>query len=446
MVKQVLKGVCLPLCAETQALGSTGFHELRESILGLDESKTAYDTIGVDVPYTRCMFVAGLTKWAETVNKGLLDYLEKISKGECVKPLNVNYPKFSSKDYWLRGRMKSDMTTYSDIPLKLNTGQCEYASSLDLYKAYETIVCEMADNFKKVESTFDQPKLYEPLMQQMRELYADPFIEYEYAQMKERYIELTLKDYKKMQVTACIELLHSGMLNNVLSISNEEIDEVDEAKLHKMLDPRSKVPENLKELWAKFRKFMELKEDVMLVPRRDLIRIQVLKHFDELNVDHFRALFKLDKLLMLMHEDMIKKSPELAKHFRSIANDSLENTVFFAPYLGIKKMLEQDWFIRFRSDKKYDKKWADAFADGLMRSDYGQLITEVWKDKKFQIKGYIIGCLKSAGVINGLLSNDQIARESAIMDNPRSFSKNIGKNSQKQPYAQWIINHVDDYC
>ena len=132
-----MKRVCLPLNAETQALGSTGFHELRESILGLDESKTAYDTIGVDVPYTRCMFVAGLTKWAETVNKGLLDYLEKISKGECVKALNVNYARFSNKDYWLRGRMKNDMTTYSDIPLKLNTGQCEYASSLDLYKAYE---------------------------------------------------------------------------------------------------------------------------------------------------------------------------------------------------------------------------------------------------------------------------------------------------------------------
>ena len=314
MDKTITNGACLPLGEETQALGSTGFHELRESILGLDESKTAYDTIGVDVPYTRCMFVAGLTKWAETVNKGLLDYLEKISKGECVKALNVNYARFSNKDYWLRGRMKSDMTTYSDIPLKLNTGQCEYASSLDLYKAYETIVCEMAANFKKVESTFNQPKLYEPLMQQMREQYADSLIDYEYAQMKERYIEPTLKDYKKMQVTACIELLKSGMLNNVLSISNEEIDKVDEEKLHKLLDPDFKTPDNLKKLWAKFKKFMELKEDVMLVPRRDLIRIQVLKHFDQLNENHFRALFKLDKLLMLMHEDMIKKNPELAKY------------------------------------------------------------------------------------------------------------------------------------
>ena len=152
----------MALCVETQALGSTGFHELRESILGLDESKTAYDTIGVDVPYTRCMFVAGLTKWAETVNKGLLDYLERIGKGECVKALNVNYPKFSSKDYWLRGRMKSDMTTYSDIPLKLNTGQCEYASSLDLYKAYETIVCEMADNFKRWKTLLITPNFTNP--------------------------------------------------------------------------------------------------------------------------------------------------------------------------------------------------------------------------------------------------------------------------------------------
>ena len=441
MVKQVLKGVCLPLNAETQALGSTGFHELRESILGLDESKTAYDTIGVDVPYTRCMFVAGLTKWAETVNKGLLDYLEKISKGECVEALNVNYPKFSSKDYWLRGRMKSDMTTYSDIPLKLNTGQCEYASSLDLYKAYETIVCEMAANFKKVESTFDHPKLYEPLMQQMREEYADSLIDYEYAQMKERYIELTLKDYKKMQVTACIELLHSGMLNNVLSISNEEIDEVDEAKLHKMLDPRCKVPANLKELWAKFRKFMELKEDVMLVPRRDLIRIQVLKHFDQLNVNHFRALFKLDKLLMLMHEDMVKLKPELAKY---MVNDIIqkEEKNYFAIVKNLSEKLMKDWFWDFRTDKKYSRSWIENFLNALMESEWGDAIFKEWRRESSRLKLIckIIGSLIDANVLD--VSYNAVAPMLNQEELPSDTLANYIGLGKKQDYFTWICEYV----
>ncbi len=53
---------------------------------------------------------------AQAVNKGLLDYLGKISKGEYVDVLNVDYHKFSSQDYWLSGRMKSDMMAYKDIP------------------------------------------------------------------------------------------------------------------------------------------------------------------------------------------------------------------------------------------------------------------------------------------------------------------------------------------
>ena len=324
-MKSQTKGACLALGAETQALRSTGFHELHESIRGLDESKTAYDTITVDSPYTRCMFVAGLTYWAEKVNKGLLDYLEKISKGECVRVLNVDFSKYSSKDYWLRSRMKDDMTAYSDMPLSLITGKSEYSSSLDLYNGYETIVSEMVVNFKKGESTFDQPQLYDPLMQYLKKLYADPLIDYEYAKMKERYIEPTLKDYLKMQVAACVGFLHSGMLSDALSICNEDIDKVDEEKILKMLDPRCKVPANLKELWAKFRKMMVYKEGVLLVPKRNKIRIQVLKHFDDLNEDQFRALFRLDDCLRLIHQDMIKLKPGLAKSLNSTVNEQPEN-------------------------------------------------------------------------------------------------------------------------
>ena len=320
-MKKTLNGACLALGAETQALRSTGFHELHESILGLDESKMAYGTIFVDIPHTRCMYVAGLTAWAETVNKGLLEYLEKISKGECVRVLNVDFKKLSSKGYWLRGRMKDDMMACSDMPLSLKTSQREFHSSIDLYKAYETIACEMAVNFKKVENTFDQPQLYDSLMQQLKRQYADPFIEYEYAKIKESYIEPTLDDYLTMQVTACVELLHSGMLRDALSISNEEIEKVNEEKLLSLLDPRCKVPANLKELWAKFMKLMVYKADVLLVPKREKIRIQVLKHFDHMNEDQFRALFRLDDLLQLIHQDMVKLKPELAKALNSTVNE-----------------------------------------------------------------------------------------------------------------------------
>ena len=437
-MKRLTNGVCLALGVETQAFRSTGFHELRESILGLDESKMAYCTIFVDIPYTRCMYVAGLTYWAEKVNKGLLDYLEKISKGECVRVLNVDYSKYSSKDYWLRSRMKDDMTAYSDMPLSLVTGQSEYSSSLDLYNGYETIVCEMVVNFKKVESTFDHPQLYDPLMQQLKRQYADPLIDYEYAKMKERYIEPTLKDYLKMQVAACVEFLHSGMLSEALSICNEDIDKVDKEKILKMLDPRCKVPANLKELWAKFMKLMVYEEDVLLVPKRDKIRIQVLKHFDDLNEDQFRALFRLDDRLRLIHQDMIKLKPELAHYL-----NKREETNTFGIVNSLTRLMQQAWFKDSRTDKKYDDAWIEKFVSALLASEHRQTLLDTWQvtKKRQNLKSNIIGCLKMAGVIDGSDLGIATALLNGTKKENTNFANYMGRG-KKMAFCDWICDYV----
>lgn len=322
-MKATMNGACLAQSLETQASDSTGFrNSLKQLIVDLDASKTAYGTISVDDPGTKCLFVASLMKWAHLANYRLIDHLEKITKGECDEVLTLNFAKFCNKANWQSGRMKKDMKAYSDKSLKEYLELCNsYETAMDLYQLYEKNVFELADNLKKVKSSFDHPELYENLMQQMKEQYADSGIAYEYEQMKEDYVDPTLKDYLKMQVKACMDFLKSGMLNDILSISNEDTDEVDEEKLHKMLDPRCVVPANLKELWAKLKKFIKLKGNVLLVPRRDLIRKHVLKHFDDLNGAHFYALFRLDNLLMLMHQDMVKINPDLANYLNSTVNE-----------------------------------------------------------------------------------------------------------------------------
>ena len=441
MTKKAMKGSCLACSLETQASDSTGFRtSLRQFISHLDESQKAYDMIAVDDPGTKCLFVASMVKWAHLANFRLLDYLEKINKGVCEEVLALDYAKLCNKNYWLRGKKKSDMMAYSDKPLKyyleiLNSDE----TSWDLYQLYESNVCELADNLKKVKSTFDKPELYEKLMQQMKEQYADPDIEYEYEQMKEAYVEPSMNDFLKMQVKACVDFLKSGMLNHVLSISNEEIEEVDEAKVLKTLDPHYETPDNLKELWAKLKKFIELKENVMLVPRRDLIRKHVLKHFHELNGDHFSALFRLDKLLTLMHQDMVKMKPELAKHLTTNENPNV-----FGIVNSMTRLMQQAWFKEFRTDKKYDAAWIEKFVSELLASEYQQELLEIWKDadKRLTLKGNIIGCLNKAGIIKG----SDLSIAAAIMqgqdkDN-KTFASYMGRG-RKRPFFDWICEYVN---
>ena len=441
MTKKAMKGSCLACSLETQASDSTGFRtSLRQFISHLDESQKAYDMIAVDDPGTKCLFVASMVKWAHLANFRLLDYLEKINKGDCEEVLALDYAKLCNKNYWLRGRKKSDMMAFSDKPLKdylefWNSDE----TSWDIYQLYETNVCELADNLKKVKSTFDKPELYEKLMQQMKAEYADPDIDYEYEQMKEAYIEPSTKDYLKMQVKACMDFLKSGMLNNVLSISNEEIEEVDEAKLHKMLDPDYKKPDNLKKLWAKLKKFIVLKENVMLVPQRNLIRKHVLKHFNELNGDHFSALFRLEKLLTLMHQDMVKLKPELAQYLNK-ADDA--NT--FGIVNSLTRLMQQDWFKDFRTDTKYDHAWIEKFVSALLASEHQQELLAIWQDadKRLTLKGNIIGCLNKAGIIDG----SDLSIAAAIMqgqekDN-KTFASYMGRG-RKRPFFDWICEYVN---
>ena len=429
---------CLAQPLETQASDSTGFRSFKQIIVELDQSITAYNKIVVEDPITRCLFVGSMVKWACLINSQLLDYLDKIDKGKLVEVLNVDFIKFSSLDYWLSGRIKYDMMAYQDIPLNLKAGDFEYSSSLEIYKAYEAIVSEMAVNFNKVKDTFEHLELYKPVIQQMKEQYSDPLIAYEYAQMKEMYIDPTLKDYLQMQVNACMDLLRSGILNDVLSIRNEEVEAVDEAKLYKLLSPHSKIPANLKELWAKLKKFLEKKGDFMIVPKRDKLLKYVLKHKDILTVDHIRAVFKFDNVMMLIHQDMVKIKPELAQYLTTNESPNV-----FGIVNSLTRLMQQDWFKQFRTDPKYGDIWIEKFVSELLASEYQQELLEIWKDadKRLTLKGNIIGCLNKAGIIDGSDLGIATALLNGTIGENKKFAIYMGRG-KKMVFCDWICDYV----
>ncbi len=429
---------CLAQPLETQASDSTGFRSFKQIIVELDQSITAYNKVVVEDPVTRCLFVGSMVKWACLINSQLLGYLDKLDKGKYVDVLNVDFIKFSSQDYWLSGRIRKDMMAYKDIPLNLKLCDIEYNSSLEIYKAYEAIVSEMAVNFNKVKDTFEHLELYKPVIQQMKEQYSDPFISYEYAQMKEMYVDPTLEDYLQMQVTTCIDLLRSGILNDVLSIRNEEVEAVDEAELYKMIDSDYETPPNLKKLWAKLKKFIEKKENYLIVPKRDKLLKYVLKHKDILTVDHIRAVFKFDNVMMLIHQDMVKMKPELAQYLTTNESPNV-----FGIVNSLTRLMQQDWFKEFRTDPKYGDAWIENFVSELLASDHRQELLTIWQDpdKRPTLKGNIIGCLKMAGVIDGSDLGIATALLNGSDKENKTFAIYMGKG-KKMSFCDWACDYV----
>ena len=107
-------------------------------------------------------------------------------------------------------------------------------------------------------------------------------------------------------------------------------------------------------------------------------------------------------------------------------------------------LLKQPWFNDVRGDEKYDTSWTDAFVDALMGSEYGEGIAREWNnggrlDRCTQIKGYLSGLLKDAGVLKG--SYDAIAEKVNLTDKPRTFSRYMS-DGKLQPYALWVKEYI----
>lgn len=117
---------------------------------------------------------------------------------------------------------------------------------------------------------------------------------------------------------------------------------------------------------------------------------------------------------------------------------------YFAPSKILKEMLREEWFKELRHDNRFNEQWTDSFVEALMSSEWKDCIARDWavkgkRNKRTQIKGFLIGILTDAGVLNG--SYDSIAMKIGITDEPRSFSRYMGQG-KRQPYADWLMEYV----
>jgi hypothetical protein len=153
-------------------------------------------------------------------------------------------------------------------------------------------------------------------------------------------------------------------------------------------------------------------------------------------------------MFSLIHADMVRLNPELGKYLGLSNDEGIEGTKYFGIYINLLKMFEEPWFKEFRSDKKYSLKWIEQFLNDLMRSEWRDEIADEWykPDMKKTVLGYIIGCLITAGVLEGSDSSIGSAvvkhikfDDKAIMG--KTMAINFGKG-RKKGYCDWICDYV----
>ncbi len=117
---------------------------------------------------------------------------------------------------------------------------------------------------------------------------------------------------------------------------------------------------------------------------------------------------------------------------------------YFAPTVNLQELLRGEWFRELRCSETYDTAWTDRFISALMTSEWADEIARDWaatgvRNKRTQVKGYIVGLLKDAGVLKG--SYDSIAREAGVIDDARLFARYMS-DGKKQYYADRVKDYI----
>ena len=259
----------------------------------------------------------------------------------------------------------------------------------------------------------------------------------DYLEWKMKQGNLTFEVLKEKQTITVADFLKKRILRFTPPPTKRELDEVNLELVTYYLPHGYDLPEEFKNWCAQFSRFISWEDDILIIDYNTYGKY-LFDCLSMLSREERLALFELDAMLMMIHEDMRKIRPELRKK----PGDSNHH---FAITNSLKMLLGGEWFKEMRTEETYDKKWIENFVDSLMKSEWSEMIAEDWKiaDKRLEVKCRIVGALKDAGVLKG--SYLAIARG---MGDMQKKVDTLGKDTKRlasDSDSDWKSDSESDY-
>jgi hypothetical protein len=144
-------------------------------------------------------------------------------------------------------------------------------------------------------------------------------------------------------------------------------------------------------------------------------------------------------MLYLIHKDMVRLQPELAAFLET--EDSSET---FGIINTMTRLMMQDWFKAFRTDKKYDDDWIKQLMTDLLNSEHRQTLLGIWQHPKKRpwLKAALIGCVRDAGILKGSYLKIATAIINGSQKDNNNFSNYMGQG-KNEPFFEWFVDYVN---
>jgi len=252
--------------------------------------------------------------------------------------------------------------------------------------------------------------------------------------------ELSIPILKARQNEVLHELLLSEVISRDYPLKGWEKRGMDLDGFVADLHVGCEMTEALANMYAMMNRYITWVDSLMLIDYEGYGRF-VCSCFNKLSKEERLALFKFDITLSLIHQDMVKLNPELAKHLRQYSLQPKDNH-HFAIVKSITVKMERFWSEKVITDRRFKLSYIEQLLNELLDSEWGKAIAQDWRirSKRDKLECKIIGAMKDAG-ITSVSYNALAPKISQIEKIPDSIANYLGQGKD-EPYFDWICEYV----
>lgn len=394
------------------------------------EIASQYGIITTKNMAARVLFVECFKVQLDNAVMLLPGYIADLKQGKCMEAFCISSGLHRNDMFWLWcDKICSDMEGQS------------------LYDELKFNVSELKALLSEAEKVLMHcdPAMFEKFYFAKKHDYSDVEISERFEEWMYNNFGTNIEKLRELQARVVAEALTNGIMQFAPTPSQKELSEVRIDYLMGFLPYNFVMPDDFVAWCAKWRQFIHWNDAILIIDYKKYGKY-IQNHYCYFTETQLQAIFELDMKLHLIHKEMARLQPELENVLHPAESGGLENSILFAPYNTINRMLQQDWFDEFSVDKnKYTGTWREALVSSLMQSEIGSVIAGDWQkaDKRLQLKAAVVYGLKKAGVIQG--SDLGIASVIVADDNTdsKTFAIYMGRGKNGD-IADWICNHVKD--
>ena len=287
---------------------------IRDRIHKIDEALSFYKSLPTGTDEAHIHYAWCLSKLVANLNDCLKSYLDDLEKGQCKEVLGIDYQKMTKKDYWLRdGSLKKRLSIPGETLLNdfLNDFTFKVLLTVDdIFDKLEEAVNELVNLLKEAKKkTMNAPQgLFANFYYQQSEQNSEP-VAAGYEEWKMNVGYLTFERLKEKQTLTVADFLRNGILRFAPPPTHREISlvKLDLVKVYLPCDYQ--LPDDFVSLCAVFRRFISWQGDVLRI-NYEVYGKYLFLYSHQLSDDEILELFRLDRTLMMIHEDMKRLTEE----------------------------------------------------------------------------------------------------------------------------------------